>query len=658
MTSRHLAVVVLALLAGCAVPDERAPAETVAAVVTASATRPREATTEWRLLRQAVAFLSDAVGEGGDLPALVIAYRQLLRAPDGAATFGRLLREGTPAARLYALCGLRELAPAEAAERAEALLADETLVSSQVGCVSEEGPLRSLAARLLDDGDDEMARWRAGIRGTGRGWREGEPFADAPSPTDLVEALEPLCALDAALGNGPPPPWSTTAAARATDLDEEEAESRDEEELERLDAHLAEDPLDGPRDALAGRFADRGPAAIPALVAALRHRSPSARLVALRAIERLGRWAAEASPAIVAALDDPDVRVRWTAIQLLAELPDDDDAAPARAGLLRALDRADEESELLCRALSGLDHHEAGPDEVPHLVPLLRHRHPEVAERAAMRLAEPKVGRAAAEALPLVVAAVHGWPERRVSSAVWLLAALPEELAAPVLADLLVEVEGRRQEALVGPITELSSGSLELVVGRVLARTAPARARLLATARAGPERVGALAAALEELTLPPRLVALVALGREPEGVAVLEGVVAGEDGLVEQVATDALASLGRLALPALDRVASPARVASVLWSLLRSDEPLDRVAALEWFASAPSGGEAEQVLVQAVRGWLEGHPPGPRAEDWDAAVGVLLRWSTAPARQLLERLATHQKAPPDVRRRVAEALGR
>lgn len=313
----------------------------------------------------------------------MIAYRQLLRAPGGTTAFRRLLGEARPAGQLYALCGLRELEPDAAPALATTLLADERPVTTLDGCEEDEVPLQALVARALDDEDEQMVAWRAGLRGGGRGWREGAPPEEAlRAAAPLLAALPSLAPLDRALGNGPPPPWSATEEARATGLDEESARRRDEHELGHVLSHLSDDPLDSARYVLASRLAACGPLVVPALTRALRDPAPAVRIVALIALHRLGAWADESDPALAAAVNDPDVRIRWFAIHALAARR----GPVSRAGLLLALGRPDEESELLANALNGLAQREPEADAAPVLVRLLAHRHPQVAHEASTLL--------------------------------------------------------------------------------------------------------------------------------------------------------------------------------------------------------------------------------------------------------------------------------
>jgi hypothetical protein len=51
-------------------------------------------------------FCSDAVGEDGETPEVVVALRALLKSPQADAVFKQLLLDATTAGKLYALCGV------------------------------------------------------------------------------------------------------------------------------------------------------------------------------------------------------------------------------------------------------------------------------------------------------------------------------------------------------------------------------------------------------------------------------------------------------------------------------------------------------------------------------------------------------------------------
>lgn len=90
----------------------------------------------FEVLAKAATFSSAHVGFSGETPQTVHAFRHLLRDPDGAQIFRRLLDEASLAGQLYALAGLYLVDPSvfqEAARRYEGRA--ETVEAMFGGCV-------------------------------------------------------------------------------------------------------------------------------------------------------------------------------------------------------------------------------------------------------------------------------------------------------------------------------------------------------------------------------------------------------------------------------------------------------------------------------------------------------------------------------------------
>jgi len=100
-----------------------------------------------QVLVSATSFDDVAVGYEGTTPAVVHAFRALLKAPDGATRFGTVLERAGPAGQLYALCGLFFLDPAAFDERIARLRGRRAPLERMDGCIKTRTTLREMLAR-------------------------------------------------------------------------------------------------------------------------------------------------------------------------------------------------------------------------------------------------------------------------------------------------------------------------------------------------------------------------------------------------------------------------------------------------------------------------------------------------------------------------------
>jgi len=98
------------------------------------------------LLQKAQRFTDDAVGDGGETPPEVRALCVLWKERAPADAFRELLRSGTTAGKLYALCGLREAAPETFEKEVGALRQSREEVAIQFGCTGGKMPAGEIVA--------------------------------------------------------------------------------------------------------------------------------------------------------------------------------------------------------------------------------------------------------------------------------------------------------------------------------------------------------------------------------------------------------------------------------------------------------------------------------------------------------------------------------
>lgn len=119
-----------------------------------------------KLLAETPRFTDVAVGEGGETPLAVEAWRILDREKDGLAAFRYLAHRDALPAKLFGLCGLwlrdRAAFQGDVGDLREA--GDDATVATHFGCILDETPLAEVLAKI-DDGTYPKA-----FRGTtGRG---------------------------------------------------------------------------------------------------------------------------------------------------------------------------------------------------------------------------------------------------------------------------------------------------------------------------------------------------------------------------------------------------------------------------------------------------------------------------------------------------------
>jgi hypothetical protein len=120
---------------------------------------------DFETLRTLQTFTDAAIGDGGDTPGWVHAFRRLLAEPDAAAAFRELLRAATLPGQLYALCGLWYADPG-AFRLAVPRYARMTVeVPIQFGCTGGTMPVKDLVeshhalAVRLQSRDQTIREW-------------------------------------------------------------------------------------------------------------------------------------------------------------------------------------------------------------------------------------------------------------------------------------------------------------------------------------------------------------------------------------------------------------------------------------------------------------------------------------------------------------------
>ena len=81
-------------------------------------------------------------------------FRGVMQEPDGVTTFKNILSNGTPAAKLYALCGIRLLSEKDLAAAAEPSLKSNEMVTTIGGCMISKQRVADIARRIIDGGYD------------------------------------------------------------------------------------------------------------------------------------------------------------------------------------------------------------------------------------------------------------------------------------------------------------------------------------------------------------------------------------------------------------------------------------------------------------------------------------------------------------------------
>jgi hypothetical protein len=125
--------------------------------------QPLSRETAFALLLRSEVFTSTAVGDGGQTPIHVFAFRRLLERPDAREVFADLLRRGRPAGQLFALCGLF-LTDRDAFDReVQPFRSDAREVMFLRGCIMDSKPVHE----VVESRDPRVVRLRRG-----QTWRE------------------------------------------------------------------------------------------------------------------------------------------------------------------------------------------------------------------------------------------------------------------------------------------------------------------------------------------------------------------------------------------------------------------------------------------------------------------------------------------------------
>lgn len=342
-------------------------------------------------LRRCEDFEGTTIGDGGSQPATVTALRMIVAQPRERALsqLHELIRDASPAGRLYALCGLYKLDKAAFERALPPFLSDATPVGyNEAGCLTWPRPMKEavrsssrFALRLPLDGS--MGR---------EAWLKTQPWAKYVRPElDIVGGGWPHMLLPDEPGPATDEtredPAAAAAAANATDA------------RAPIEGVLAEIPnTDGDKslERLGDRLAAQGDVAWPAIKTLLKSNRRSPALVALAAIDRLGhaglgRRGEEAAAALAPHLESRDSAVFCAAARALQELAPWNTAA--RPALRRVLARISEDlrqglSEDHEIRLGDLVRWSTTADDLPILVTLIASESDEIAANAAERCGE------------------------------------------------------------------------------------------------------------------------------------------------------------------------------------------------------------------------------------------------------------------------------
>lgn len=230
------------------------------------------------------------------------------------------------------------------------------------------------------------------------------------------------------------------------------------------------------REAAANAIGLMGPEALPTLIEMLRHDDKYVRRHAVWALGKLGPLAKSALRDLCTALKDPDPRAASGAAQSLGSLgADGADAVPALAEAMRGT------NIVLCRLASKALSQIGGP-ALATLIAHLQHADPFV--RGESALAIGWIGAAARSAVPFLARVVRG-PESDLTR------------TPPPLANTLFDRPGASDTLTPPQIPEGDSGSADVncrvfaaqALGRIGAAAAAALPDLRDAARGGPQSV-------------------------------------------------------------------------------------------------------------------------------------------------------------------------
>jgi len=122
------------------------------------------AAAEPKSLAEVQEFAFGGVGEEGIESHGESFFRGVMGESDGLTTFKKILETGTPAAKLYALCGIRLLSEKDFAAAAEPLLKSNETVTTIGGCIISERRVAEVARQIslgsFDISLKNPPRWR------------------------------------------------------------------------------------------------------------------------------------------------------------------------------------------------------------------------------------------------------------------------------------------------------------------------------------------------------------------------------------------------------------------------------------------------------------------------------------------------------------------
>jgi len=93
-------------------------------------------------------FAFGGIGVAGVMSDGEGAYRYIWTCPEASAIFTSVLEEGTPAAKLYALCGLRTLEPDLFSQHARKLSKENPVVTTLQGCIGDHKKAATIVRRI------------------------------------------------------------------------------------------------------------------------------------------------------------------------------------------------------------------------------------------------------------------------------------------------------------------------------------------------------------------------------------------------------------------------------------------------------------------------------------------------------------------------------
>lgn len=83
-------------------------------------------------------------------------FREILRSKSPLGSFREILQHGTPAAKAYALCGIRVLAPGEFDTAAKSAAEPDVAVRTMSGCIVRVKKFSSLVAEIRNGNFDAL----------------------------------------------------------------------------------------------------------------------------------------------------------------------------------------------------------------------------------------------------------------------------------------------------------------------------------------------------------------------------------------------------------------------------------------------------------------------------------------------------------------------